>query len=370
MKINKLFLSILFCFCFPAIYAVNMVGSKMDSLEISDTKWIYLKFSCDIKYADMGTEDIRIEKCVIPSMMRIKSEVPHFESTTITVITVDGIVHTYRLKYEDSISTIAFQIGSERSSILSQKIELSHKQTSHLIFDKKVVEVSTGVDTIIAEPAEGIDNVIKCKSISSGFDYFEETSLTVITEDGGLFPFVVSYNESPHIVNYNVSNGSRVDAIFSDYSLKEPEMKNLAQQVMKAGTQLRNLGVMENKMVFGLRSIFVHKDVMMFLVEVQNNSQVDYEIDFIKSYVINKRTSKKQAFQTDEKISIFAYTENESEKIAAKGCYSIVFFFKRFTIPDKHNLFFELFEKDGGRHIKFTVPNKVLLNAKQITTKP
>ena len=370
MKNRKLYLCIFFCFYFPALFAVNLVGSKTDSLEISDTKWLYLKFNSDIKYADMGTEDIRIEKSVIPSILRIKSEIPYFESTSITIITMDGIVHTFILNYGTNLPFIAFQVSDVRSEIPFYEIELSHKQTSHLIFDKKVVEVSAGVDTIIAEQAEGIDNVIKCKSIASGFESFDETSLTIVTEDGNLYPFVITYKESPDVVNYNISNESQVEAIFSDYSLREPEMKNLAKKILKEGTQLRNLGVMENKMVFGLRSIFVHNDVMMFFLDVQNNSQVDYEIDFIKSYVINKRTSKKQAFQTDEKSPIYIYSESVSERIAAKGSYSVVFFFRRFTIPDKHNLFFELFEKNGGRHIKFTVPNKVLLNAKHLYSKP
>lgn len=368
MKGIKFYFAIFFMYFSTSIFALSLNGSGLDSLEISDTKWVYLKFNSDIKYADMGTEEILIEKCTIPSVLRIKSLIPYFDKTSITVITMDGVVHTYRLNYGEEISAIAFQVEEERIEIPAFKIELSHKQTSHLIFDKRVVDVGVGLDTIIAESAEGIENIIKCKSVSYGFDFFNETSLTVLTEDGTLFPFLVSYMESPLIVNYNISDENQVEAIFSDHSLKEPEMKKLAKKVLSAGTQLRNLGAMENKMVFGLRSIFVYEDVMMFLVDVQNNSQVDYEIDFIRSYVINKRTSKKQAFQTDEKTPVYTYTENNSEKISAKESYSVVFFFKRFTIPDKHNLFFELFEKNGGRHIKFTVPNKVLLKAKYINS--
>ena len=147
MKNRKLYLCIFFCFYFPALFAVNLVGSKTDSLEISDTKWLYLKFNSDIKYADMGTEDIRIEKSVIPSILRIKSEIPYFESTSITIITMDGIVHTFKLNYGTNLPFIAFQVSDVRSEIPFYATVLSHKQTSHLIFDKKVVEVSAGVDT-------------------------------------------------------------------------------------------------------------------------------------------------------------------------------------------------------------------------------
>jgi hypothetical protein len=100
---------------------------------------------------------------------------------------------------------------------------------------------------------------------------------------------------------------------------------------------------------------------------MENLSKVDYEVDFIKNYIVNKKTTKKQAYQADEKIPLFVYEESENQLIPAGESKSVVLFFKRFTIPRKHNMYFELFERNGGRHLKFTLSNKTLLDAKKLT---
>jgi hypothetical protein len=43
-----------------------------------------------------------------------------------------------------------------------------------------------------------------------------------------------------------------------------------------------------------------------------------------------------------------------------------VLFFNRFTIPKQRMLYFELFEKNGGRHLLFPVSNKELLKARKL----
>ena len=346
-----------------------MNGLKSDELPVSDVKWVYLKFSSDVKYADMGSDDIVLEKTNVPSILRVKSEVTAFEKTTVTVITLDGIVHTYALVYQLSPVSIAYTISKDGMiPIPSKSIELSHRQTSHIIFPERVLDVKTGCDSIIADWADGIDNIIKCRTISHGFDYFEETSLTLITESHEVFPFVVTYKEYPEVVNLNFQEkgDEKSEAIFSSLSINEPAMQEYGEQVVAKGYDVRNLGVIKDKMSFSLYGIYVHEDVMMFYLSVENQAKIDYEIDFIKSYIVNKKTTKNQAYQADEKVPLFTYRANVSDVIPANGKYAVVFFFKRFTIPDKHSLYFEVFEKNGGRHLKFTVPHKSLLEAKTL----
>ena len=172
-------------------------------------------------------------------------------------------------------------------------MDLSHRQTSHIVFPTKILDVTVGSDSIIADLADGIDNIIKCKSLSAGFDYFEESSLTIITEDHSIYPFVIKYEEYPEIINYHLAGeNTRSDALFSSLSINEPAMQSCGQKVLDQGCVLRNYGVINNKMSFSLQGIFVHEDVMMFSIAVDNMSKIDYEIDFIKNYVINKKTTK------------------------------------------------------------------------------
>jgi hypothetical protein len=144
-------------------------------------------------------------------------------------------------------------------------------------------------------------------------------------------------------------------------------MRTYAKQVLNKGCVLRNIGDYRDKMSFSIYGIYVKEDVMMFYLNMENLSKVDYEVDFIKNYIVNKKTTKKQAYQADEKIPLFVYEESENQLIPARESKSVVLFFKRFTIPRKHNMYFELFERNGGRHLKFTLSNKTLLDAKKLT---
>ncbi len=351
--------------------AASLSNVKITPLEVSDVKWVYLKFDSDVKYADRGTDDIKIEVTAIPSIVRIKSEVAVFERTTVTFITLDGIVHTFALQYSQSPSGIAYLVKSDGLKLRDvYHLELSHKQTSHIVFPVKVVDVASGSDKVIVMKTEEIENIVKCKTLTEGFDYFEESSLTVISEDGEIYPFLVRYKENPELVNVQVEGGKKLDAIFSSMSINEPEMKVLGEEVLKQGGIIRNLGCWRDKMAFSLYGIYVKEDVMMFYLRIDNLSKVDYEIDFIKSYIINnKKTTKKQAYQADEKFPLYTFVEPQTEVVRAGENQSRIFFFKRFTIPRKHSLHFELFERNGGRHLKFTVSNKVLLEAKTLKAK-
>lgn len=365
---KKISFLILFCLLVIKSLATNMMDVKSTSLEISDIKWVYLQFSSDVKYADMGTEDIQVEITKIPSIIRIKSQVAVFEKTSITIITLDGIVHTFDLHYHQNPSFIACQVnGNELTAINPYPIELSHRQTSHIIFPTKVLDIQSGNENVIADYAEEIDNIIKCKSISEGFISFDETSLTIITEDKIIYPFLVTYKIDPELVNIQMTDGShQQNAIFSYLSINEPQMQNFGKQIIEKGSVIKNIGSISDKIFFSLYGIYVKNDVMMLYLNIENNSKIDYEIDFIKCYVTNKKTNRKQSYQADEKEPLFTYSQPDRKIIPINNKEAIIFFYKKFTIPNKHNLRIELFEKNGGRHLKFTVSHKNLLQAKHL----
>lgn len=354
-------------FSISLMFGENIQGTEINPLDISDIKWVYLKFNADVNYADRGTDDIKIEVSNAKNVIRIKSDVVDFDSTTITVITNDGIVHTFALSYKQDPKAIAIKIKggkiTEDDYIETYHIELSDDRTSHVILPEKIVDISVGSNYIAAEQTEEISNIVKCKSINAGFDIYKETSLTIVTEKE-IYPFIATYNKKPQQVNMTI--GSSSHAVFNRIPTNESDMKSLGEQVLSQGSVINNIGVIEDKMTFSLRSIFIDNDIMMFNIGLQNASRIDYDIDFIKCYIVNKKTAKHETYQIDEKVPIFTYSNSENEMVKAKGTYNTVLFYNRFTIPDKHILYFEVFEKNGGRHLKFTIPHKELLKAKYL----
>ena len=355
-------------------------GAKKVKLEVSDVKWLYLQFPAKINYVDMGTEDIVAEKIGdAENILRIRSEIPVFDNTTLTAITKDGKIYTFDLNYDQDPKTIAIDVKNVGDSVkqehyLSEStIELSSIRTSHLSYnsDETVIDVAVGVDSIIAEKISDFNNVVIAKRVGE-FDVFTSTSLHVVTKDSKnnvrIYPHIIKANENPELVNLVIgSDANEEKASFSIASMNEVEMEEYGKAVVEKGAVLNNIGISENKMLFSLIGLFIKDDILMFHLYLQNDSKIDYEIDFIRSYIQNKKKTKKQTYQDDEKIPIYIYRSKEGDLVEGDSGYSVVFFFKRFTVPDKHQFYFEIFEKNGGRHLKFTASNKEILNAKKIT---
>lgn len=361
-------------FCLFSLFSSPLRGEgrikRFDVVElgVSHVKWVYLKFDAEISNIDHGTSDIQIEKTKVGSIARVRSLVPRFDETHVTFITKDGDVHTFHLHYELAPSIIAARIRGSviepDDVVVPMRIELSDDRTSHITFPQKVVDMSVGCDSAIVDRVPETDNMVMAKCYPYDKSLFQETSLTIITEDKELYTFDVVYNRVPSVLNFSVDNADRVGAIFSSISVNETESRILGESVIEKGAQISR-GVMEGKMVFALQSIFIKGDVVMFHLAVANNSQIDYDVDFIKCYITNRKNIKKQAMQREEIPPLYEYVRNgKREFVNSKGTYHVVLFYKRFTIPDKHDLFFEIFEKNGGRHLQFSITNRDLLNAK------
>lgn len=362
------------CLLVALIFSAQAWGEerikRFDVIElgISDVKWVYLKFNSDVSNIDHGTDDIRIERTTVPSIVRIKSMVPRFESTHVTFITKDGAVHTFHLQYQLSPTVAAAYIKGatvEAEDVIKpMKIQLSDDRTSHITFPKRVVDLSVGCDSAIVDHVPQTDNMVMAKCYPYDLRLFQETSLTVVTEDKNIYAFDVVYKRVPDVLNFSVDEADKIGAVFSVINVNETDMARLGESVISKGAYL-NRGIMEGKMVLALQSIYIKGDVVMFHLALSNLSQIDYDIDFVKCYITNRKRLKKQTLQYEEIPPLFEYVQNEKESfVPAHGCYHMVLFYKRFTIPDKQNLYFEIFEKNGGRHLQFSVTNRDLLDAK------
>lgn len=119
-------------------------------------------------------------------------------------------------------------------------------------------------------------------------------------------------------------------------------MKNMAEWIIKQGQKINDIGIDANRMTFYLNSVYTDQDILAFYLSAKNKSKIDYTIDFIKAYIKDKQTAKKTAVQEEEIYPIYTY-HCADKIIKAKESYDIVLFYRKFTIPQKRILYFELF---------------------------
>ena len=254
-------------------------------------------------------------------------------------------------------------------------IEVSFLKTVHIIFPSPVSYVDLGSANIIAGKADGSENVIRVKAAVQGFE--RETNFSVITEDGNFYSFNVKYADEPEKLNIEMK-----DFIHGSEAVNRPNnsldiyMKELGNESPKAvdlimksiyqsdKREIKHIGSKRFGIQMLLKGIYTHNDFLYFHIQTKNTSKVPFDIDFIRMKIVDKKAVKRTAIQEQVIYPVRAYRYDI--RIEGGKTVRTVFALQKFTIPDGKHLIFELFEKNGGRHQRFTVENEDIIRAQVI----
>lgn len=267
---------------------------------------------------------------------------------------------------------------SDRYHIPPFNLDVSFNKTTHIIFPSTIKSVDRGSGDIIAEKAEGTENILKVKANKQGF---EETNLSIVTADGQLYSFLVNYTANPAYVTLNL--GAHTAASPAEMTsrpaafpvspiklennvLNERQMKFAGEWILEQKKMSLSMREKKNKIVFGLDGIYIKDEVIFYALSLQNKSNINFDVDFLRFYVRDKKVIKRSTTQEDEQVPLYIY--NEQKILLGKHKTKEVVALPKFTIPDDKVLYVELFEKNGGRHMQLTISNQMIVGAEGIKT--
>lgn len=355
---------VVFSFCISSTKAQNNI--RPINLQLNDNKYLFIKFPAEINYADMGSYDLTAKKC-LNKILKLKATTPHFDKTNLSVVTTDGKYYSFIVEYYSNPSYIAVDMANVKDSIMSTdiipstEIEVSDIHTTHVILPTKVADIALGHEEVISEKADPTDNIVKVKSVVDKKENFTETSITVVSIDGNIYPMTVGYAKNPKEMSISFSDGG--NALFNDMNVDDDKMRKLSEWIIQKGQYINDLGIEENKMMFLLSSVFTDQDIIAFHLYAKNKSKIDYPIDFVKAHIADKKTGKRYLTQEEELYPFYSYYSGDGNVIHGKDDIDIVFFYKKFTISKEKILYFELYEENGGRNLRFNAPYKTIINA-------
>jgi conjugative transposon TraN protein len=257
-----------------------------------------------------------------------------------------------------NISAFSQNVGS--TVIEPYHLNISFFKTTNLIFPFSIKSVDRGSQDVLAQKANGVENVLQIKAAKKDFD---ETNLTVITADGKLYSYLLKYADNPLALNLQFSEGdkSRNDALFSFENYNEVQIKMDAEQVAKEKRKVHGIKDKKYQMKFTLNGLFVRSNVMYYQINIGNRSNINYDIDQLRFFIREKKKAKRTATQEIEIKPL--YVQNDTTSIAGTSERIIVFAISKFTIPDKKYFAIELMEKNGGRHLIMKLNNNDILKA-------
>ncbi|WP_223654528.1 conjugative transposon protein TraN [Hymenobacter psoromatis] len=266
------------------------------------------------------------------------------------------------------VSTQKILALQEQNYIGSYRMTVGFQKTTHLIFPYAVSYVDLGNGGIIADKAQGAENIVKVKASQQGFP---QTNMTVVTTDGRLYSFIVDYDANPRVLNYNlaatdVSTSSAVVPLahLSNSSVTQSDLENYSKEVLekRKGPHVRE---QKDNITLAMQGLYTEDDMFFFPLHLANSSNIGYDVDFIKFYIRDKKVAKRTALQESELTPVFVYNARQTT-IPGPGQVDQVYALHKFTIPDDKNLVVEMFEKGGGRQLSFVVGNSDILKARKL----
>jgi conjugative transposon TraN protein len=244
----------------------------------------------------------------------------------------------------------------------TRTLEISYNKTTSLIFPAIIKSVDRGSRDILAQKAKGVENILQLKAARHGF---LQTNLTVITSDGNIHQFSVAYGHEPEDLVLNVGDVKQDDLdtplLIFDSDLTETQMEIYASKIVNSKRSIRMVNTSKYKIGLSLRGIYIRDKTIFYHVRIRNQSNIHYDVDFLRFYVQDKQKMKRTASQEVDVKPVYAF--GSDQEIRGQTTTDVVYALEKFTIPEAKRLVIEMFEKNGGRNLSLSIRNRTIVNA-------
>ena len=204
-------------------------------------------------------------------------------------------------------------------------------KTTSLIFPFAIKHVDRGTKDVLVQPVKEADNILLVKAATNNFS---ETNLSVITSDGSVYSFAVC-SGNPESWIYHLPVQSKVAiSTYANGILDNPKTMN---------------GIKDNNwdMFASVTGIYIKEKEIYYQLCLENQSPIDYDIDFLRFYIRDKKKGKRTATQENELVP--QYIAGNTKQVRANDRSIIVVALDKFTIPDAKYLVIQIGEKNGGK---------------------
>ena len=267
-----------------------------------------------------------------------------------------------------------------RQELTPRTIEVGFTKTVHILFPAPVTYIDIGSMAIIAGKADGAENVVRVKAAVR--DFAEETNLTVITEDGGFYTFDARYAENPATSTIEIaaaespaaqpasaSEPARADegrVLLREVGRERPAtVKRVLSDIYRQNrADVKGIHTRKYGVEVEVRGIYAHNDVIYLHVQIANNTNISFEVDYRRFVVADRKAAKRTAQQ--QRIIEPLRVCNDPSIVRGHQRQRIVFALPKLTLEEDKILLLEIAEKDGARHQYLEISSKELFGAKAL----
>jgi len=194
----------------------------------------------------------------------------------------------------------------------------------------------------------------------------DDSNLLVLTKDGRVYSYILKYRKQLSSLNHFVASSESIgnerpitiqqkpddnepDSIakrreyferFCNYLLKVKNERLATKRIKGIKLQLQ-------KMAY-------HGNETYLVMEISNNSEIVFEVDYLKVYSVTGNKKKKASHQKLEMVPMYKY--QMSSKIRRGSSKRFVYVLPKFVLGDNEKLELELKERNGNRKVSLRDP--------------
>lgn len=229
-----------------------------------------------------------------------------------------------------------------------RRLQVTVNKTTNLIFPAAIVSVDRGSEGIVVQKFTA--HILRVKADTA---FADTTNLSVITSDGKLYSFLVSYNTSPGILNLDLGAGESI--------VKDTALVALSKKVLRSANNLHGIRYTSGKVSLALEGIYTDGQRIMFKLRIENNSLYSFELARMKFYTGGLHTAKRRPSQEIDVIPLLVNPSTAIIKERQALVMAVVL--PKTGLAAGHGLQCALFEKDGERQLGLRISSRQLLHA-------
>ena len=265
----------------------------------------------------------------------------------------------YKLKLIIPVCLLFIQAEANAQTSVQTPLEVSELKTTSIVFPYAIQAVDRGSRDILAEKVKEAENVLKVKASGPGF---RGTNLTVITSEGKLYGFEVSYSANPLTTYLDMAGQGSAKVALEDKQA-EDVLKEASEMILK-DPSYKVASDKADEVKASIDGIFVKKNQLYFRIMISNRAALSYIPESVSFTIEDTRQSKRTASQAIELFPDYIY--DPVHAVEGNSSKSMIYVLDQFTLADHKELHIAVYEQNGGRTMNLRIGNKILLRATKL----
>ncbi|MFD1140801.1 conjugative transposon protein TraN [Larkinella insperata] len=267
-----------------------------------------------------------------------------------------------QIAYARTLDQTAFQS--------SYNISVTANKTTHLIFTYDIKYADLGSKELVGEAVGNANNVFRIKAAGRSL---MESNLTIITADGRLFSFLVNYEESPTVLTYDLTKISAASMAPKSAKVSTGSNARLADQLnglgelaMASKRRIKHIGTQQQGVNLHLKNILYRDDVMFLVLGLDNDSKMDYDLDFMHVFVSQSKKAGESSTSQDVAVDPIKVFDADVTTVPHRKEITKVIAISRMTLEKDRQLMVQMNEKQGGRMLTLPIGTEELAAARPL----